>query len=261
VQGKIYYQLEEFLGKDTSLQLQALIKSSAISGNNSIAITLGAVALFIGATSIFTEIQDSINDIWGLKPKPGKNCVRMIQNRFFSFSIIVSLGFLLLVSLTITTLIEWLNTRLKAHFPDVAIGIFYVFNQLVTLIISTMIFAVIFKVLPDGKIKRRDIITGSVVTAVLFMFGKFAISFYISKSYVGTALGAAGSILVLLIWIYYSSMILYLGAEFTKAYVVKYGSEILPDKYAVTTKDVEIETGKASVQQNEKMNPVVVQKK
>lgn len=129
-------------------------------------------------------------------------------------------------------------------------------NQIMTFLVVTVIFGVIFKVLPDAKIKWRDVISGSVVTAILFILGKLAISFYISKSDVGTTYGAAGSLVVLLLWTYYSSLILYFGAEFTKSYALVYGSEIHPNSYAVTTKMVEVETGKDSVQQKEKVPSV-----
>jgi len=125
-------------------------------------------------------------------------------------------------------------------------------NQLVTFAVITLIFGVIFRVLPDAIIKWRDVILGSMVTAVLFMLGKFGISFYIGSSDVGSTYGAAGSLIVILLWTYYSSIILYFGAEFTKAYAVEYGSEIRPSHYAVTTKEIEIETGNTSVQKNEK---------
>ena len=254
VEGKIYYQLQQFLGNDTALQLQDIIKKAMISGKSTIAMILGVVFLLLGATSIFSEIQDSVNDIWGLKPKPKKNWLKMIQNRFLSFSIIVSLGFLLLVSLTVTALIDGLSTKLQAYLPGLALSVVYILNQLITLIIATLIFAVIFKVLPDARIKWKDVIVGAFVTTLLFMLGKFAISLYISKSKVGSMFGAAGSIIVLLVWVYYSSLILYIGAEFTKAYAVQYGSEILPSEYAVTKKEIEIETGKNSVQQKENEN-------
>ncbi|MNL29365.1 hypothetical protein D3C87_1510460 [compost metagenome] len=174
----------------------------------------------------------------------------MLQNRFLSFSVIVSLGFILLVSLGITTVLDGFSTRLQARYADVSVVLFYILNQLLTLVVITLIFAVIFRVLPDALIKWRDVLSGAVVTAVLFMLGKFAISIYIGQSDVGSTYGAAGSLVILLLWTYYSSIILYLGAEFTKAYAVAYGSEIRPAHYAVTTKEIEVETGNASVQQN-----------
>ena len=249
VEGQIYTQLVGFMGSDTAKQLQEIIQNAAIGGKDKIALVISIIMLLIGATTVFAEIQDSINDIWGLKPKPKRGWLKLIKNRFLSFSVIISLVFILLVSLVITTLLDGLNNRLLNIFPDVTVIVFYILNQLFTLIVVSIIFAVIFKVLPDAKIKWKDVLSGSVVTALLFMAGKFGISFYINKSDVGSTYGTAGSLVVLLLWTYYSSIILYFGAEFTKAYAVKYGSEIYPTQYAVTTKQVEIETGNQSVQE------------
>ena len=253
VEGKIYGQLAGFVGADTAAQLQEIIKNASLAGKSKVAAIIGGVTLLIGATTIFAEIQDSINSIWGLKPKPKRGWLKMIQNRFLSFSVIVSLGFLLLVSLGVTSLIDGFSDRLKAHFPDITVVLFYIINIFITLCVITLIFGVIFKVLPDAKIKWKDVFAGALATAFLFMLGKFAISFYISKSNVGSTYGTAGSLVILLLWIYYSSLILYFGAELTKAYAVKYGSPIHPNDYAVTTKTVEVETGAKSIQAKENM--------
>lgn len=251
VEGKIYQQLNNFVGSDTALQLQDIIKNAAISGKGTMAAIIGGITLLIGATTVFGDIQDSINRIWGIKPKPKKGWLKMLQNRFLSFSVIATLGFLLLVSLGISAIIEALMNSFRAKYPDVAVIIVYIVNLLLTLIITAFIFAVIFKVLPDARIKWRDVLAGAIATAILFILGKFGISFYISKAKVGSTFGAAGSLVILLLWVYYSSIILYFGAEFTKAYAVKYGSEIHPNEYAVTTKEVEVETGDQSVQETE----------
>lgn len=251
-QGKVYDVLKGFVGQDTAVQLQEIIRNAAVSGKSTLAIVIGGIALLIGATSVFAEIQDSINDIWGLKPKPKKGWVKFLKDRFLSFSVIISLGFLLLVSLAITGIIEALSNRLQARFPDVTVTIFYIVNLLLTLGISLLIFAVIFKVLPDAKIRWKDVMSGALITAFLFMIGKFAISFYISQTKVGSTYGAAGSLVVLLVWIYYSSIILYLGAEFTKAWAVKYGTAIHPSPFAVTMEKIEVEKGKQSIQEKEK---------
>ncbi|RYF15526.1 MAG: hypothetical protein EOO42_17060 [Flavobacteriales bacterium] len=171
--------------------------------------------------------------------------------KFLSFSVIVSLGFLLLVSLMISTVLDGFSARLEARFADVSVIVFTIINTLITFVVVSTIFGVIFKVLPDAKIRWRDVISGAMVTAVLFMIGKFAISFYIGTSDVGSTYGAAGSLVILLLWAYYSSIILYFGAEFTKAYAVKYGAEIHPSAYAVTMREVEVEEGKDSVQEVE----------
>ena len=254
VQGKVYGQLEGFVGHDTALQLQQIIKSAAISGKNVIATVIGLVFLIVGATSVFGEMQDSINMIWGLKPKPKKSWLKYLQNRFLSFSVIIGLGFLLLVSLGFSALIEGFNDHLKGVFPHVTVALFYVLNLVITSVVTCLIFAVIFKVLPDAKIRWKDVVAGSVTTTILFLLGKTGISFYISQSNIGTTYGPAGSIVVLLLWIYYSSMILYFGAEFTKAYAIQFGSEIHPAEYAVTVEQVEKEKGNTSLQENERQS-------
>jgi membrane protein len=250
MEGQVYGQLEGFMGKDTAAQLQGIIKNAAISGKGPVALVIGAVTLLIGSTTVFGEIQDSINGIWGVKPKPKRGWLKMLQNRFLSFSVIVSLGFILLVSLAVTSVVDGLNDVLARRFSEVSVIFFYIVNQVVTLAVISFIFGVIFKVLPDAKIKWRDVMLGSIVTGLLFMIGKFGISIYISKSNVGTTFGAAGSLVVILLWTYYSSLILYYGAEFTKAYAVSYGSPIHPNHYAVSTRQVEVETGDASIQSN-----------
>lgn len=260
IEGEIYKQLEGFLGKDTAAQLQEIIKKAAVSGKSTVAAIIGVGTLLLGATSVFAEIQDSINKIWGIKAKPKKGWLKIIQNRFLSFSVIISLGFLLLVSLAVTTVLDSLNQRLQAAFPDVTVVLFYIINQAVTLTVITILFGVIFKVLPDARIKWKDVLAGSMLTALLFMLGKFGISFYISKTQVGSTYGAAGSLVVLLVWIYYSSLILYFGAEFTKAYAMQFGAAIYPSEYAITVKEVEIENGKDSIQTNEKKKKQLIDK-
>ncbi len=215
IEGKVYGVLQGFVGNDTAYQLQEIIKNAAIGDKGNVAAVIGIVTLLIGATTVFAEIQDSINSIWGLKPKPKHGLLKMLLNRLLSFSVIVSLGFLLLVSLGISGIIEAINDNLRLRFPDVSLYLFYIVNIALTLGTSTLIFAVIFKVLPDAKIKWKDVAKGAFITSLLFLGGKFLISFYISKTDVGSTYGAAGSLVVILAWIYYSSLILYIGAEFT----------------------------------------------
>jgi membrane protein len=250
-EGKVYAQLASFVGANTASQLQEMIRNASLSGKSVTAAIIGIATLVIGATTVFAQIQDSINFIWGLKPKPKRGWLKFLKNRFLSFSVIIGLGFLLLVSLSISALIDAFSNSLQVYFPKVTVVIFYIINLLITLAITALIFGTIFKVLPDAKIKWKDVLVGSVVTAILFMLGKFGISFYIGKSQVGSTYGAAGSLVILLLWVYYSAIILYFGAEFTKAFAVKYGSKIHPDQYAVTTKVVEVESGKQSIQEKE----------
>jgi membrane protein len=239
IEGSVYHQLEGFLGSDTALQLQEIIKHAAISSKTTFATTIGLIFLFIGATGVFSEIQDSINMIWGLKPKPRKGWVAFLKNRFLSFSVIIGLGFLLLVSLLISALIAAFGDRLKLLVPGLSSLLLCAINLVVSLGLTGFIFAVIFKVLPDGVVSWKNVIVGSLVTTLLFLLGKFAISYYISKSHVGSMYGTAGALVVLLLWIYYSSVIVYFGAEFTQAYSVYSGHPVKPAKYAVAYKEVE----------------------
>jgi len=252
-EGGIYREIEKFVGSDTAIQLQQIIKNAAISEQSGLSAVIGFITLLIGATTVFAEIQDSINTIWGLKPKPGKNTWwQLIKIRLLSFGVIGSLGFLLLVSLAVSALVEGLSKGVKEQFPDVTVVVFYIVNLVISFAVITTLFAVIFKVLPDAKIKWRDVIAGSIATALLFMLGKFGISFYISKTNIGSTYGTAGSLVVLLVWVYYSSTILYFGAEFTKAYAIKFGTAIYPNRYAVIATTVEVEQGKKTIQQAEK---------
>jgi membrane protein len=248
IEGKIYAELAGFMGSESALELQQIIRNASRSGKTTMATIIGGATLLIGATAVFAEIQDSINTIWGLKPKPKRGWLKMLQNRFLSFSIIVSLGFILLVSLGISTVIDGFGRQFQAIYPGVAVVVIYIINQIINLAVSSVIFAVIYKVLPDAHIRWRDVFAGAIVTALLFMAGKFAISLYISSSSIGSTFGAAGTLVVVLLWAYYSSMILYLGAEFTKAYAVAYGAPIHPNHYAVTTRQVEVEDPGATVQ-------------
>jgi len=251
-QGKIYSQIQQFVGHDAAQQLQTIIQNASLSGKGTFAAVIGIIILLLGATAVFAEIQDSINTIWGLKAKPKKGLWKIVRNRFLSFSVIVSLGFLLLVSLAISAVIEGLSDKLKASFPDITVVIFYILDLLISFVVITALFAVIFKVLPDAKTKWKDIFPGAIASGILFMIGKFAISFYIGKSQVGTTYGAAGSLVILLLWVYYSAIILYLGAEFAKTWSSAKGSSIRPNDYAVALKKVEVETNKAEAIQAEK---------
>lgn len=252
IEGSIYTQMKGFIGPEGAAQIQEIIKNASISGKGNLAAIIGIITLLFGATTVFAEIQDSINSIWNLKAKPKKSWLILIKARLMSFGIIAALGFLLLVSLGITALVEALNNRLKEYFPDFTVAIFYILNLVITFSVVTILFAVIYKVLPDASVKWRDIISGAIVTAILFMIGKFGISFYISKANIGSTFGAAGSLVILLVWIYYSSVILYFGAEFTKAYAVKYGSAIHPNRYAVIENIIPVEEGHTSIQRAEK---------
>lgn len=251
IEGKLYSQISSLVGEGAALQIQEIIKNASVSGSSFSAI-VGFVTLTVAATTAFIEMQDSLNTIWNLRVRKNTGWKLMLKNRLLSFSMVAGLGFLLLVSLVANALIEGFMQKLQDLFPHVTIVVIYVANLLLTLLVVAGLFAVVFKVLPDAIIQWNDVAAGALFTAVLFMAGKFLITFYIGKTDVGSTYGSAGSLIVLLLWIYYSSVILYFGAEFTKAYAVKYGAEIKPDKHAVTIQVVNIESSENSVQENEK---------
>lgn len=255
-EGKIYQEARGLVGDQAALQIQEIIKNATLSGTNNVAAIIGFVTLFIGATTVFSEIQDSINLIWKLKVKATRGWLKMLINRLLSFSLVIGLGFILLVSLFINTAVEGLMGKLQTIFPKRSVTIVYVSNLVVTLLIISILFAIIFKVLPDAVIRWKDVAVSALFTAVLFMIGKFGITFYINNSDIGSTYGAAGSLAVLFVWVYFSSMILYFGAEFTKCYAVKYGAEIRPNEYAVIVQTVQVETKSKSIQENEEKTAI-----
>jgi membrane protein len=244
VTGRFFGQINGMVGNEAAIQIQETIRNIELTDSNTFAAIFGGIMLLIGASGVFAEIQSSINFIWGLKAKPNKGVMKFIKNRIMSFSMIASVGFLLMVSLMVNTVMDVVNTRLLVYFPDTTVYLFYIFNILILFATTTMLFAIIFKTLPDGDIAWKDALIGSSFTSFFFMFGKFAIGFYLGSSTVATVYGAAGSIIIILIWVYYSAIILYFGAEFTKVYANAHGDKIIPNAYAVGIKVEVIEVEK-----------------
>lgn len=241
IQGEIYMQINELVGNSAALQIQEIIRNISSARETKFATIVGIITLAFGATGVFTEIQDSINLIWGVKAKPKRGFLKLIFNRVLSFSMVVGMGFLLIVSLVVNALMTSFGKALANYFPELTVYVLYGINFLFTFLVITTLFGVIFKVLPDAVIRWRDVGVGALATAVLFLLGKMAISFYLGSSDLGTTYGAAGSLIIILLWVYYSSVILYIGAEFTHVYAARYGRKILPTEYAVLVESIEIE--------------------
>ena len=241
IQGQVFSELNDLVGNKVAFQIEEAIKNFSLESDTRFAQTVGIITLIVGATGIFTEIQDSINIIWGLKAKPKRGFLRMLVNRLLSFSMVISMGFLLLVSLVLDALLLAFSNKLKVYLPDATVYLFQAINIILSLGLTTLLFAIIYKVLPDAKIRWKDVIIGAFVTALLFLLGKFLIGYYLGESRLSTTYGAAGSIIILLLWVYYSSIILFLGAEFTQVYAYRYGSRIRPNKYAVWVVHKEVE--------------------
>lgn len=236
VEGSLYNQIAQLVGPDAATQLQQIIRSASTSKGGVAAAVVGGVTLLIGATSMFTEIQDSINTIWRLEIKP-RQWLQLLISRLLSFGVIATMGLLFLVSLAASAVVEGLGKQLTELIPGAGVLIFYIASQALTLLLATLLFAFIFKFLPAARLKWGDVWPGALTTAILFMIGRFGISFYIARSNFGSTYGAAGSLVVLLVWVYYSSLILYFGAEFTKAYINRFRSGIRPKSFAFLTSE------------------------
>ena len=240
VTNDIYPHISAMLGPQAADQILSMLKNQLTAKSN-VAVVVGVVTLLIGASTMFVEIQDSLNIIWRVKAKPKKSWLKWIINRFLSFSLIITLGFLLLVSLIINLLVLALSAKLQHFLPGVTIWILNAINVGITVIVIAVLFGIIFKFLPDVKITWKDVRSGAIFTALLFLLGKYLIGLYIQYFANSSAYGAAGSVILILLWIYYTAAILYIGAEFTQVYAEAIGSRIEPAEYAVHIHQTETE--------------------
>ena len=232
VNGEVYNQLKELIGSAAAIQIQDIIKNIHLSRNNFFASTVSVIVLLIGATSIFGEVQDSLNKIWGLRVKRKKIWWKLIITRLLSFSLILSIGFIMGVSLILNALVSAFGNYLSRYIHNFNIYFIQTFEATLSFIVASFLFSLMFKILPDAKIRWKDVLFGGFITAIFFTLGKFAIGYYLGKSNLTTLYGAAGSIIIIMVWVYYSSIILYLGAEFTKVHANLYGEKIQPNEYA-----------------------------
>lgn len=233
VQGKVYMQLRHLISDEAALQIQDIIKNMQKTNQGFVGTVFGFVFLFVGASSVFLEIQDSMNFIWSIKAKPKKDWLRFLTNRLLSFSLILGMGFVLMVSLFINAIVDIVSERLQRILSSSVFYLTYTINILLVVGITTLLFAIIFKVLPDGIMRWKDAFVGAFVTSILFILGRVAIGFYLGQSKVGLTYGAASAVVIILLWVYYASVILYLGAEFTKVYAYTKGNGIRPNETAV----------------------------
>lgn len=233
VTGKLYTQMQGLVGTEGATQLLNIIQSLREQNAAAKFSIIGIVLLIFGATSVFADIQDSINFIWSVKAKPKRGWLKFLTNRLLSFSLILGIGFLLIVTLIVNTLTDALTDRLRNMFAETGVVMFQVINMAILFLIISCLFAVIYKVLPDAKIRWKDSFVGAFFTGFLFLIGKFGIGYYLGNSDIASTYGAAASIIVILSWVYYTSIILYFGAEFTKVYALNYGGGIAPYDTAV----------------------------
>ncbi|GAA4406852.1 YihY/virulence factor BrkB family protein [Nibrella viscosa] len=247
IQGRIFGEINDLVGNNAAKQIQEMIRNVRLSGNTITALVTGLVTLLIGATTVFIEIQDSINMIWKVKAKPKRGWLKMIKDRLLSSSLVISLGFLLVVSLVINSLVLALSDILTRYLPDITLWLVNGINLAISFAVIATLFGIIFKFLPDVKISWTDVKWGAFFTAILFLVGRYLIGLYIQTTGTESTYGAAGSLMVVLIWIYYTAAILYFGAEFTQAYASHFGVRIEPADYAVYVEQQERETEVSSL--------------
>ncbi|HXW01095.1 MAG TPA: YihY/virulence factor BrkB family protein [Anaerolineae bacterium] len=231
-QGQIEAQIQGLIGEESAEFVQTLIEASSNKTTGTVAAVIGIATLLFGATGLFGQLQDALNTIWEVTPKPGRGVMGIIKDRFFSFTMVLGIGFLLMVSLVISAALATFNEFLGNLLGDITI-VGEILNFIISFGVITLLFAMIYKILPDVEIAWSDVWMGAAVTALLFSLGKFLIGLYIGHSAIASSFGAAGALAVILIWVYYSAQILLLGAEFTQSYAKRFGSHIVPDEDAV----------------------------
>jgi membrane protein len=230
-EARIVEQFRELIGTEGAKAIEATVRSARETSPGRAGLGLALVTLIIGLWGVFGELQDGLNTIWGVTPKAGRRLVDIIRERFWSFAMVVGTGFLLLVSLVVTAWLAAMGTYVGYLLPAPALALEAI-NTLISLAVITGAFAIIFKLLPDVRIAWRDVWLGAAVTALLFTMGKFLIGLYLGKAAVASAYGAAGSLVIIVVWVYYSSQILLLGAEFTKVWTKRRGSGFRVEKTA-----------------------------
>jgi membrane protein len=229
--GQVADQLRSLVGDEGGKAIEDMIASANKPTEGVVATALSVATLLFGASGVFGQLQGALNTIWEVQPKPGRGIWGFIRDRFLSFTMVMGMAFLLLVSLMITAALASLGTFLQG-LPESLQWISQAANFLVSFVVITMLFAMMFKLLPDVKMAWSDVWLGALVTAALFTVGKFAIGLYLGHSSMASSYGVAGSFVVLLVWVYYSAQILFFGAELTQVYANEFGSKIVPDENA-----------------------------
>ncbi|MHC2990841.1 ribonuclease BN, partial [Pontibacter sp. HJ8] len=248
VSGELSSQISAAIGPSAAETIESIIQNAAMSEGSGIAFWIGIGTLVFASTTFFATLQESLNRVWNVKPKPTNSIVKMLKVRLFSFGIVLSIALLMLISLLLSAMISILSGYLQAIFdkylqfisPDVLYYLLKAVDFILSISIITALFALIFKYLPDAFIRWKDVWMGAFFTAFLFTVGKFLISWYISTSDPGSAYGAAGSMILILVWIYYSSLIVLFGAELTQQYASEFGQQIRPKAHAVIFREQEV---------------------
>ncbi len=233
VHHQIEGQLQSVLGEKAAKTIESMMSTQRY-GASLTATIIGIVVLLVGAGGVFGQLQDSLNTIWEVKSRPGAGIWGFVRNRFLSFTMVLGIGFLLLVSMALTTFLAAISGSLGSRLP-ISEALVHGLNFIVSFGMITLLFAMIFKYLPDVRVPFRKVWVGAIGTAFLFTIGKYALALYLGRASTTSSYGAAGSVIVILMWIYYASVILFLGAEFTQVYAKLTGARVAPDKFGVPT--------------------------
>ena len=232
VNQSILAQVSSTLGADTAEQIQDMLTKVGQSKSTITGSIIGISTILVGATGVFVELQKTFNTIWEVKVVTQRGILPILKARLFSFGLILAIAFLLIISLVVSTALAAMNNWIKVDSSEWMIVVFRIFNFVISLVVISTLFGLMFKILPDAKIKWQHVWLGSFVTGSLFTIGKTALSFYFGKAEPASAYGAAGSIILMLLWVSYSSMILFFGAEFTAAYAKMYSGTVPPSEIA-----------------------------
>lgn len=241
VQRELISQVGSLIGHGSAMEIENILLNAARNTDTWFARTVGIITLVLSATSVFLSLQISINQIWKIKPKPKKGFIKFIINRLLSLAMVISIGFVLMVSLVVDTVLVMFQEKLADNFGGITLSIVTGVNITASLLFIAVLFGLMFKMLPDAKIKWRDVWVGALVTTALFTGGKFLIGLYLGSSSLTSAYGAAGSLVIILVWVYYSALIFLFGAELTYVYTKEVGSGIEPYSHAVRVETIEIE--------------------
>ena len=229
--GEIIQQINNLVGEQGAQVIEIGLANANQPQLSSMASLISVVILLVGASGVFAQLQEALNTVWDVKPKSGGGLGQFVRKRLLSFGMVLAIGFLLLVSLILSAILSGIS-NLEINLLPGWVSLFRLLNLAISLGMISLLFALIYKYLPDVKIRWQDVWVGAIITALLFTFGKFLIGLYLGKGSLGSAYGAAGSLIIFLAWVFYSAQILLFGAEFTQVYARKYGRTIRPDKHA-----------------------------
>ncbi|MBT1701882.1 YihY/virulence factor BrkB family protein [Chryseosolibacter indicus] len=236
VTNQLSTQIGGLVGGNTANDVQQMVAKASTNKGTVLSSILSAATLIFGATGIFYQLQQILNKMWEVKPKPKQAIVKLIRDRVFSFGLILVIGFLLLVSLVLSAALSAVSDWVASHLSDALVVVFRAADIVISLGIVTLLFASIYKFLPDAKIRWKDVWVGALLTSLLFVVAKFALGLYFGNSDPGSTYGAAGSVILIMLWVSYAGLILLFGAEFTKVYADTYGVKVEPVEGAVSTK-------------------------